>query len=256
MIQLNLDKSTKALKLSLEKKGISAPALDVAIAMDVSGSFEDEHQDGVTNDLMARLAPWGLAFDPDHKLDVFTFSSGPRHAHHVGALTASNYQDYVRRQIIGQVPGWRQGTDYSYVLQLIFESFGWSPAGGHAAQSKPGFLGRLFGAKAPAPAPVAAAPVSARRRSVVFFITDGENSDKQETRKILARAQREGYEVYVMFLGVSNQPGEFAFIESLGEEFSNTGFLAIKNLKSFVAMDDDALNEALLVPELLQWLKT
>lgn len=248
MIQLNLDKSTSALKLSLEKKGIvQPPVIDVAIAMDVSGSFEDEHRQGVTNDLLLRLAPWGLAFDPDRKLDVFTFSNGPHHAHHVGALTATNYEDFVRRQIIGKVPGWARGTDYSYVLQKIFQSFGWAAADG----SKPGFLQRLFGARSE-PAAEAKGP---RKRSVVFFITDGENSDQDQTRKVLAQAQRGAYEVYVMFLGVSNQPGEFAFIEELGDEFSNTGFLPIKNLKAFVSQSDEALNEALLVPELLNWLK-
>jgi len=247
MIQLNLAKSTTALKLSLEKKGIvQPPVIDVAIALDVSGSFEDEHEQGVTNDLLLRLAPWGLAFDPDRKLDVFTFSDGPRHAHHVGALTATNYENFVRRQIIGKVPGWARGTDYSYVLQKIFQSFGWA-----AEEGRTGFLQRLFGARS-VPAAEAQGP---RKRSVVFFITDGENSDQAQTRKVLAQAQREAYEVYVMFLGISNQPGEFAFIERLGEEFGNTGFLPIRNLKAFVSQSDEALNEALLVPELLHWLK-
>lgn len=253
MIQLNLDKSTAALKLSLEKKGvIRPPVIDVAIAMDVSGSFEDEHMSGVTNDLMARLAPWGLAFDPDKKVDVFTFSRGAGNSYYVGDMTAANYQGFVKTRIIQKVPGWGSGTDYSYVLADIFKSFGWM-AQSDDSSGKRGILSRLFGAK---PEPVQAPPTAAagRKRSVVFFVTDGENSDKTETQRVLARAERENYEVYVMFLGISNQPGEFDFIEKLGEEFSNTGFLAIKNLKSFVAMDDDALNEALLVPELLTWL--
>ena len=254
MIKLNLEKSTAALKLSLEKKGIvDPPTIDVAIAMDVSGSFEDEHEAGVTNDLMQRLAPWGLAFDPDKKLDVFTFSDGPRHAHYVGALTANNYQNFVRQQIIDKVPGWCSGTDYSHVLEKIFQSFGWG-AGGDGS-GKPGFFKRLFGGQSDA-APASTAGKAQRKRSVVFLITDGENSDQSRTRSVLNKAQREGYEVYIMFLGISNQPGEFAFIESLGDEFDNTGFLPIKNLKAFVNQDDEALNEALLVPELLTWLKS
>lgn len=247
MITLNLEKSSLALKLSLEKKGlIKPPVIEVAIALDVSASFEDEHQSGITSDLLTRLAPWGLTFDPDQKLDVFTFSSGPENAHHVGEMTAKNYQNFVRKRIINKVPGWGGATDYSYVLGDIFQHFGHKLGAGGIL----GFLQRFLGGSQPK----VAEAVGGRKRSVVFFITDGENNDKGATRSLLSRAEREGCEVYVMFLGVSNQPGEFGFIEKLGEEFDNIGFLAIRDLKALVRMDDDALNELLLVPELLRWL--
>lgn len=252
-MQLNLEKATTSLKLCLEKKGVTVPpVLEVAIAMDVSGSFEDEHRSGQTSDLMQRLAPWGIAFDPDKKLDVFTFSNGNAHAHYVGELTDKNYEGYVMSQIYGRVPGWNCGTDYSYVIEKVLAHNGWEGNNPSEAPKKSGFLSRMFGG-GQAPAAPAAAPV--RKRTVVFFVTDGENSDVSRTQQVLKRAEQNGYEVYVMFLGISNNNVDFRAIRSYADEFQNTGFLRIKNLKQFVAQDDDVLNEQLLVPELLEWLK-
>src|SRR4051812_26480201 len=117
-LQLNLQKSAQALRLNLAKRGIVAPPqADLAFNMDVSGSFEDEHRDGLTQTLLTRLVPWGMVFDPDKKLDVFTFSDGPDHVHHVGDITEATVDSYIENRIIGRVPGWCRGTDYSYVLE-------------------------------------------------------------------------------------------------------------------------------------------
>lgn len=124
-LTLNLQKSEQTLKLCLQKKGIlTPPAIDLAILMDVSGSFEDEHVSGITTDLMARLVPWGLTFDPDRKLDVFTFSNGADRVDDVGPITETNYQGFVKNKIIRRVSGWCGGTDYSYVLEKALDSFG------------------------------------------------------------------------------------------------------------------------------------
>lgn len=256
-MQLNLEKATTSLKLSLEKRGITKPpVLDVNFAVDVSYSFEDEHKSGMTSDLLQRLAPWGIAFDPDKKLDVFTFSNGKDHAHYVGEMTAANYEGYVQAKIIEKVPGWSCGTDYSYVLEKIFQHSGWEQTakGAPVAAKQPGFFARMFGAKAQE-ATVATEQPAQRKRTVTFFITDGENSDVSRTREVLQRAQQKGYEVYVMFIGVSNESVDFRAIRSYGDEFSNTGFIRVSNLKQFIQQDDETLNEALLVPELLEWLR-
>ena len=111
-LQLNLEKSKAALQLCLHKAGVTQPpVMDMGVLLDVSGSFEDEHQDGTTNRLLTRLIPWGLTFDPDGKLDVTTFSHGERHVHRVGSVTAANYADFVQRQVIGRVPGWNGGIE-------------------------------------------------------------------------------------------------------------------------------------------------
>lgn len=248
-LQLNLEKSQAALQLCLAKAGIlTPPTVDLAFVLDVSGSFEDEHRAGITGQLLTRLVPWGLTFDPDRQLEVFTFSSGPGSAHAVGAVHAGNYGGYVEKHIVARVPGWGAGTDYSYVIDSVLRRFGWQQ---EAAQ--PGLLTRFWGQfcgqpqKSPENAP--------GRPTLVIFVTDGENSDHARTLDVLRASQQRGDGVYFLFLGISNQGSRFPFLEKIGGLFANTGFVAIKDLKDFVTRDDAAVNQALLGEELLAWLR-
>lgn len=243
-LSLNLQKSSNALRLSLEKRGIvRMPALEMACALDVSGSFEDEHADGITNELLARLAPWGLTFDPDRKIDVLTFSDGAESAHRVGSLDESNYADFVQRRIIDNVPGWGGGTDYSYVLERALQEFGWLAEPGW----KTGFIGRLLGRAEPAQRPP--------RRSLLVFVTDGDNQDDARTRQVLRDSQSRRDGVYFLFLGIANGGSPFRFLRSIGDEFENTGFREIENIREFVRRSDDEINDMLIDDELLGWLK-
>ncbi|WP_158955865.1 VWA domain-containing protein [Paraburkholderia acidisoli] len=242
---VNLEKATEALKLNLQKAGVnSPPELEVGFALDVSGSFEDEHRDGVTNDLLTRLVPWGLAFDPDKKVDCFTFSNGANHVVDVGPITPANYGDFVRRNVIERVAGWNGGTDYSYVIERLLAHFGWA-----AVVQKAGFLGRMFGQTD------RVVQAGEKRKSLVMVITDGENTDQIRTAEILRASQARHDQVYFIFIGVSNQGTKFPFLERLGEDFDNTGFCGISDLRRFVSLSDDELNDQLISDELIAWLK-
>lgn len=244
-IRLNLEKATGSLKLSLEKAGIhTVPALEVGVAMDVSGSFDDEHRDGVTDSLLTRLVPWGLTFDPDKKLDVFTFSDGAARVQNVGAVDRSNHFQFVQNRIVDQVKGYNGATDYSYVIEAMLQHFGWVDK----TVKKAGFFGSLMGKKDEV-------VPGARKRSLVIVITDGDNADKQRTMQVLKQSQERKDEVYFLFLGISNQNARFPFLDKIGEAFSNTGFKEIKQLRKFVAMSDEDLNTRLIDAELLAWLK-
>lgn len=238
---LNLEKSKASLQLCLQKAGVAqVPKVELAFVLDVSGSFEDEHKAGVTNDLLTRLVPWGLTFDPDKKLDVFTFSNGPQSVHNAGSVNEANYQGFVAKKIIDKVPGWNGGTDYSYVLEETLRSFGW------LVSKQPGFFGRLMGRKAEA---------IERKRSLVIFVTDGDNLDHARTMEVLRASEERKDEVYFLFLGISNQGGKFPFLDKIGDAFGNTGFICIKNLRHFVQQTDDEINARLLTSELTEWLK-
>lgn len=241
-LQLNLEKSAQKLVLSLEKSGITPPKLDVAFGLDVSGSFEDEHLKGVTNQLLARLLPWGLVFDPDRKIDMFTFSNGAAHVQEVGAVNEQNYENFVRSRIVGKVAGWNGGTDYSYLVERMLQSFGWTDT-----VKKVSLFGRMLGQKDQV-------VQGARRRSLAIVVTDGDNMDKPRTMDVLRQSEARGDQVYFLFIGISNQGSSFPFLERIGDTFGNTGFVAVPNLRQFVEMDDDALNQALLNEELLDWL--
>lgn len=246
-INLNLEKSVSSLKLSLEKVGVmSPPALDVAFFMDVSGSFHDEHVDGVTDSLLTRLVPWGLTFDPDKKMDVFTFSDGAGSVQEVGMIDAQNYYGFVQNKIIEKVPGYFGGTAYSHSIERALEHFGWADK-----VKKAGFLGGLFGKKDEV-------IKGAKKRSLVIIATDGDNNergDKQRTMEVLRASEARGDQVYYLFLGISNQDTSFDFLKGLGDAFNNTGFLHIRDLRQFVDQSDDDLNAALINEELVTWLK-
>ena len=248
-ISLDLNKSAQSLTLSLAKAGVNTPpSAEVAFDLDVSGSFHDEHCDGLTQDLLMRLVPWGMVFDPDQKLDVFTFSSSPESAHYAGEITPVTADGFIKRSIIQKVPGYGCGTDYSFVLAKSLEHFGWAN-GSPAAPPKRSFFG--FGSsKAAAPA----APL-AKKRSIVIFVTDGDNTDKRETEQVLAESEARGDGVYFLFIGISNGGGSFPFLKKIGDRFSNTGLVVINDLKRFNAQSDEELNGQLIGGELVTWLK-
>jgi hypothetical protein len=229
---LDLQKSKEALKLSLEKRGVaSVPSADLAFVLDVSGSFGGYHGDGTTQKLLERLVPWGMLFDPDQKLDVFTFSDGSSHAHYVGDITPQTVDGYIQNSIARQVPGYNGGTDYSYVLEKVLKHFGWLKQGG--------LMGMFGGAKE-------------KKRSIVLFVTDGSSGDESHCQKVLQESEARKDEVYFLFIGIG---GPFPFLEKIGDRFSNTGLAVIKNLNAFVQMTDEQVNDLLIGEELITWLK-
>lgn len=258
ILKLDLNKSAEALRLSLAKVGVATPPkADLAFDLDVSGSFDDEHKGGLTQALLERLVPWGMVFDPDQKLDVFTFSSGESGAHYVGEITPETCEGYIRNNIIECVPGYNGGTDYSYVLEKNLQHFGWIQSSTSPAPApKKGLFGGLFGGKSKATATADAPTPVEKKRSIVMFVTDGSNSDKQRTHQILQDSASRGDEIYFLFIGCSNQGAStFKFINDLGDEFPNVGFVAITDIAAFTAQSDEEINGVLIGEELVNWLK-
>lgn len=248
-LHLELTKAAKSLRLSLDKAGVAQNVkAELIIDIDVSGSFEHEHEEGTTNRLVSRLVPYGMVLDPDGQVDVFTFSHGPDNVHYVGTVVPETSPRFVLDRVVGRVPGWNGGTTYSYVLERNLQHFGWLPL----TQRPQGFFSRFFGLPAaPAPEPVA------RKRSIVLFITDGENAnqDMERTARILQASQARGDEVYFLFMGACEHEVEFRFLHEIADRYSNTGVVIIDDLDAFVELSDEALNQRLLVPELLDWLR-
>ena len=108
-LQVNLQKmeETKSkLVLSLQKAGIvTVPVMELCFVLDVSGSYTDMHvpargRPSVTEKLLERIVPWGMAFDPDKKVDVVTFSGGEENCVHVGAITPDNLGTFVEDYVV------------------------------------------------------------------------------------------------------------------------------------------------------------
>jgi hypothetical protein len=245
-IQLNLNKSARNLRLSLDKAGVSAGIkADLVFIIDVSGSFEHEHEEGTTSLLLQRLVPYGMVLDPDGQMDVFTFSGGPGNAHYVGTVTPEGSDDYIVRNVVGRVPGWGDGTTYSYVIEKALRHLGWMP------QEQGGFFSRFLGR------PAAEAPAR-KKRSIVIFVTDGENDENDEARtmQVLEASQNRGDQVYFLFLGTCDEHVDFKFLQMIAKRFKNTGAVVERDIEGFVEQSDEAINARLLGPELLGWLRS
>ena len=248
-LQLNLQKSAETLRLSLHKAGVASNIkAELIFDMDVSGSFEHEHEEGTTSQLIERLVPYGMVLDPDGRMDVFTFSNGKSHVHHVGTITPDDSKNYITRKVIDRVPGWKGGTTYSYVLERNLQHFGWLPPEAETG----GFLSRFFGLAKETPA------VSTKKRSVVIFVTDGENdpSDNDRTMRVLEESEKRGDQVYFLFMGACEHDVDFKFLRTIAKRFKNTGVVIVRDLDGFVELSDEQLNAQLLGPELLEWLRS
>ncbi len=253
-LQLNLEKSKGKLLLSLNKKGINTPpSMELAFDLDVSGSFDDEHRDGLTQQLLMRLVPWGMVFDPDQKMDIFTFSDGKNRANYVGEITPETCDRYIQKSIIDKVEGYNGGTDYSYVIQKNLQHFGWIEGGAFVAQvKKKGFFASMFSGVMEEETVTVE-----QKRSLVIFVTDGEcyHRDEERLRWVLSESEYRKDQVYFLLIGISNQGVEFQFLNKIADEFSNTGLVVINNLKEFVSKSDEEVNELLIGDELIEWLK-
>ncbi|HEY4200306.1 MAG TPA: VWA domain-containing protein [Devosiaceae bacterium] len=245
-LQLDLRKSADKLRLSLDKAGV-APDIkaELIFDMDVSGSFEHEHEEGTTSKLIARLVPYGMVLDPDGKMDVFTFSDSPSSAHHVGTVTPDDADDYISRNVINKVPGWKGGTAYSFVLTRNLQHFGWQPKD----ETLGDIVSRFFGVQR---------PHTEKKRSIVIFVTDGENhpADHARTISVLEASERRGDQVYFLFMGACEHDVDFKFLKTIAARFKNTGVVIVRDLDGFVELSDEELNAQLLGPELLEWLRS
>ena len=258
---LDLNKSTSAFRLSLDKAGVPADIrAELLVVMDVSGSFEHEHEEGTTSILLERFVPLAKVLDPDGKIDLITFSSGEKSVQHLGTIDETNARDYIVDRVVDKVRGWKGGTTYSYALEEALRVFGWQPCEhGHEPTTKPRFWQRLFGIVPPAPAP-AAPHMHEKKRSIVLFVTDGENDpgnaagDKKRTRDVLRASQQRGDEVYFLFIGACEHQ-KFDFVEQIAKEFKNTGIVMATDPEAFVNLPDDELIAKLLGTELVNWLK-
>lgn len=250
-LKLDLNKAARSLRLSLDKAGV-APDIkaELIFDIDVSGSFEHEHEEGTTSTLIERLVPYGMVLDPDGAMDVFTFSHGPDTAYRVGTVTPADAEGYILRRVIEKVPGWQGGTTYSYVLEKNLQHFGWLPM----PEPLPGLLGvisRFFGREDSTSEP------RPKKRSIVIFVTDGENevADEQRTIDVLAESQARGDNVYFLFMGICEHDVDFKFLKQIAARFDNTGVVIITDLEGFVAKSDEEISAELLGPELIAWLK-
>ncbi len=226
----------KKTDIVLKKRGITPIPSQVALAIDISGSMEDEYRDGIVQKVVERCLAVAMKFDADRQLDVWVFNSSTQY---VGTVREPSIPDFVTREILRnpQVRKWG-GTAYAPVLEAIQDHY-YGRAG-----KKAGMLGRLFGARDQAGSE--AVQAAGDTPVMVMLITDGENSDAPAFEATLAalRARR----AYVQFVGIGNS--DLGYLARVAEAEPHAGFVM---LREFRRVSDEQLLEALLSPEFSRW---
>lgn len=198
-------------RLSLMKNNLLAHVARVACMIDVSGSFQDEWQDGLVQKLMERALALGLTFDDNGEVDMFTFGAQARYEKSVNMAAYQTWAtDWMRNNRFEGV------TRYAAALTAVNDYYFGAPGttGG-------GFFKKLLGT-------AATAPVGPIVPIFLMFITDGDNSDKPETNKLILESAKRGIFIQFMAIGQDNQ---FPYLKTLdnlpGRELDNTGFFAV-----------------------------
>lgn len=240
MAHFNLQKSVEKARFVIDKRKLPNIKAQVLMNLDVSGSARNLFQQGLIQDAFQRVLPIGILFDDNGEIDVFTFADGNSIAHVQPPATKENYDGYIQKNILNNrnVPLWG-GTDYAPVIKENLESMGFykTTKGGFFSKGKT----------------VLESTSSSGMPSIVYFFTDGANSDRGETTRILQECQDAKAQMYFLFIAIG-EAGEstFDYIRRLGDKFDNTGFLRLKDLAK---IDDDSIYEQLLPDELCTWLK-
>lgn len=229
----------------LQKQGIHEriPA-QVGLNIDVSGSMQDLFKRGAVQAALERVLPVALYFDDDGRIDTWVFSDGDKMAS-ITPASASNYEGYVAREIVGNrdlSPILWGGTDYGPVIRSNLMTYGLLEE-----KAAGGLLGMIFGMKRDNFGEETRSGVPA----INYFLTDGENTDREAAWQILEEAEHAESQIYYIMVGIGSDG--FQFLRRAAKEFPNVGFVSVKDLGKFVGSDD--AYEKLLPPELCSWLK-
>lgn len=244
--KFQLEKEEKKVRFQLEKENLTSITAMVSIVLDISGSMSNLYDDGVVQEALQRVLPVALNLDDNGELDVYTFTSGTSGAHKVNpSCTRKNYDNFVNEQILSnsRIPKWG-GTDYSPVLTQLAKDYGF------IQEKKTGGFFGLFGNKEHKT--VYASESTSKYPAVCYFFTDGDNSDRDDTRLLFKKLAEEKSNLYFLLIGIGTD-SEFKYLEWMADTFPNVGHLKIGDLGRQASSED--FHKALLPTELCEWLR-
>ena len=239
-----LEKEVEKTRLVLQKKNVKNIKAHVVIDLDVSGSTSDLYNSGLFQKAFQRILPVGILFDDNQEIDVYTFNNDHNFAHVQPNATANNFDDYISRFILNNrnVPKWG-GTDYVPVLKANLEEFGFYKS----AEKKSffGLISKKSREKTLTENSTTGYPV------IIYFITDGQNSDTHETVELLEECKQNNVNAYIQFIGVGD--ANFGFIQHLALDLENVGFAHLRDFEKIV--DSDGFTDIILNDELCNYLR-
>lgn len=239
-IKFSIEKKIEGIKFKIEKKIGRTVSAQVCLLLDKSGSFEDEYQSGLVQEVLQNIFPFALVFDPDKSLDLITF-------HHRSqervAVTLQNWENYIKDQRLDRDNDWGS-TYYARPIEEALKKYGFL-----AIKKTGGFLG--FNTKQ---------TIEFNQNSkdgypvICYLVTDGENADESDTEKLIKNAQENQQNIYFMLIGIDNNGNQdFKFLNSLANKYKNCGFVTIKDLRQ--SLNNNTFEELIFQDELINWLK-
>lgn len=237
---INLDKKTEAAGIVLTKRKLTnPPSCEVGVAIDISGSMQDEYRDGIVQDVAERLFALAMRFDLDKKLDVWTYDDAE--PTYVGPVVLDNIENFVKNEIInnGSVKKWG-GTNYAPALRAIRDHYF---TGTKKVTKSGGFFG-MFKKETVEETGGAAngSPV------LLFFITDGENFDHDSFEKILRELRTQN--IYIQIVGIGN--ANLRYVNRVADAEPNVGFCQITDVRK---LTDEQMMEMVVTEEFAGWIK-
>lgn len=223
-MELNLSKEQSIQNLNLRKEKLGSLCLDkpvvmnqkarVALVLDYSGSMRKLYNDGIVQQTVERLLPVAMQFDDNGTMEMWIFENGYTR---LPDINLNNFYGYVEKEIIKK--GYRMGgTSYAPVMEDISHKY---------LKEEP-----------------------ANIPDYVMFITDGDNSDKANAKKVISELSH--YPIFWQFIGIGHD--KFEFLEKLddlgGRYVDNANFFSLKDLDGIT--DDDLYRK--LLAEYPSWL--
>jgi hypothetical protein len=223
MIQLNLTKEQSLINLDLRKQEVNdivmgIPELQnitsrVALVLDFSGSMRSLYQNGTVQSVIERIMPIAMQFDDNQALDLWIFDNK---FIRIGEVVRDNFygltDQIMQRYSMG-------GTSYAPVMKDVYKKY---------IKEDPNNL-----------------------PNYVIFITDGDNSDHQETDKVITELSN--HPIFFQFIGIGHD--KFNYLNKLdvmeGRYVDNANFFSIANINE---ISDRELYTQLFA-EFPEWLK-
>jgi uncharacterized protein with von Willebrand factor type A (vWA) domain len=184
---------TKSLELNLVKANIFTPiTMAVKLAVDKSGSMDDEFRCGWVQDTLDLFLAAAMKFDDDGKMEIGFFNTSFKRERDMVEADAGTY---IRRE--GITAG--GGTNFADAIKALKGS------------NKGGFFG--FGKKA--------------TPTYLALITDGENNDKREFEAQLDSLEN----TFVQIVAIGNGCNK-RYLDMIGDKYDTVEVLYIPNPKA------------------------
>lgn len=216
----------KKASIEIEKAGLFSQRAKVALVLDYSGSMRPLYKNGVVQRASEGLLALASKFDDDGCIEVFIFHDD---AFEIGSLCENNFYEFVDREIYQKYKFGQ--TKYAGVMKRIAIKY-------FPELSK----NEEF-----------SVPVSLKVKDPVFviFITDGNNSDRRESTKVIKETSKLG--IFWQFVGIGEE--KFDFLQRLdelsGRFLDNANFFQLNDLEK---ISEEELYTRLLV-EFPGWIK-